>query len=56
MECLFCEVVNKKKDGYVVEENQLVLAILDISPLSDGHVLLITKKHFVDVSEIDEES
>ena len=56
MECLFCEIVNKKKNAYIVEENQLILAILDISPLSDGHVLLITKKHFADVSEIDEES
>ena len=56
MECLFCEIVNKKKNACIVEENQLILAILDISPLSDGHVLLITKKHFADVSEIDEES
>lgn len=31
------------------------MAILDINPASDGHALLITKKHFTNISEIEEE-
>ena len=54
--CLFCEIINKDKNAYIVAENDRAIAILDISPVSDGHTLLITKKHFDDISEIDEEN
>jgi histidine triad (HIT) family protein len=57
MECLFCEIINNgAKNSYVVAENTKAIAILDISPLSDGHVLLISKNHFANISEINEET
>jgi histidine triad (HIT) family protein len=52
MTCLFCKIITNKetlaKEGkiYVVGENERVFAILDKFPASDGHTLLITKKHF----------
>ena len=62
MTCLFCEIITDKetlaKEGkiYVVGENERVFAILDKFPASDGHTLLITKKHFANISEVEEES
>ncbi|MCE8159016.1 MAG: HIT family protein [Candidatus Moeniiplasma glomeromycotorum] len=62
MSCLFCEIIATKKiliekgEVYLVGENEEALAILDKFPASDGHTLLITKKHFNNISEIDEES
>ena len=62
MECLFCKFVQQKeklvaeKKLYLVGENKEVIAILDAFPASDGHTLLITKKHFANLSEVDEES
>jgi histidine triad (HIT) family protein len=56
MECLFCEIVNREKDAYIIAENEKVLAVLDIYPASDGHTLLISKSHFASISEVDEES
>ena len=56
MNCLFCEIVNKKKDAYIIEENENAIAILDVFPLSDGHVLIISKTHFTNISEVDEET
>jgi histidine triad (HIT) family protein len=53
---MFCEIINKKKNAYVIGENDGSIAILDISPLSDGHVLLISKNHFTDISEVDEKT
>lgn len=41
--CVFCDVVNKKNDSYVVYENKIVMAILDIDPINEGHILLIQK-------------
>ncbi|MCE8162622.1 MAG: HIT family protein [Candidatus Moeniiplasma glomeromycotorum] len=56
MTCLFCEIASKKKPAALIAENEEAIAILDINPASDGHTLLITKKHFVNLSKVDEES
>lgn len=62
MTCLFCEIITNKetlaREGkiYLVGENERAFAILDKYPASDGHTLLVTKKHFANISEIDEES
>jgi histidine triad (HIT) family protein len=56
MTCLFCEIASKKKPAVLIAENEGALAILDINPVSDGHTLLITKKHFANISEVEEES
>jgi len=53
-ECIFCDIVDKKIDSYVVYENKLLLAMLDIDPINEGHVLLIPKKHYLDLDEIPE--
>jgi len=39
-ECIFCDIVDKKIDSYVVYENKLLLAMLDI-------LLMIQRVKFV---------
>ena len=56
MVCLFCGIVKKEIKAYVVEENEEAVAILDVFPVSDGHTLIITKKHFANITEVDEKS
>jgi len=56
MACLFCEIVKKEIKAYFVEENEGAVAILDAFPASDGHTLIITKKHFANIAEVDEKS
>ena len=62
MDCLFCKIVKEKErlvangEIYLVGENEGVVAILDAFPVSDGHTLLITKKHFANIAEVDEKS
>jgi hypothetical protein len=62
LDCLFCQVIAtkeamvKEKKIYLVGENAEAMAILDKFPVSDGHTLLITKKHFPNISKIEEES
>ncbi|CAG8765936.1 35334_t:CDS:1, partial [Racocetra persica] len=55
MECLFCKIIKKETPAHIIAENEAILAILDAYPASDGHVLLITKKHFPNIAEIDEQ-
>ncbi len=56
MDCIFCKIINGEIPCYKVYENDDVLAFLDINPDSDGHTRVIPKKHFKDISDIDEDS
>ena len=52
--CIFCDIVDKKINSNIIYENETVMGILDIDPINEGHVLLITKKHYLDLDEIPE--
>jgi histidine triad (HIT) family protein len=56
MSCLFCDIINKIIPAKIVAENKGAIAFLDVNPVSDGHTLVISKKHFKNLSECDEES
>ncbi len=54
-ECIFCKIANKEIETNIIAENELAIAFLDTSPVSDGHTLIIPKKHFRNFSETPEE-
>lgn len=54
MDCLFCKIAAGEIPNYTVYEDADVLAFLDIHPCSKGHAVVIPKKHFATVAEIDE--
>jgi len=54
MECLFCKIINGEIPCNKIYENDYVLAFLDINPDCDGHTLIIPKKHFTDLDDIDQ--
>lgn len=53
MDCIFCKIINNEISSYKIYENDMVLCFLDINSLSSGHTLIIPKKHFKDISDID---
>lgn len=55
MDCIFCKIINNDISSYKIYENDMVFCFLDINPLSSGHTLIIPKKHFKDISDIDSE-
>lgn len=52
MDCLFCKIINKEIPNYTVYEDANVLAFLDIHPCAKGHAVVVTKKHYADLSEL----
>ena len=56
MDCLFCKIGNKEIPSKVIYEDDLVLVLLDINPISCGHTLIIPKKHFQDIDDIDDDT
>ncbi len=45
-DCIFCKMTAGEIPVTKIYEDEVVLAFLDIGPLSDGHTLLIPKEHF----------
>ena len=45
-DCIFCKIVNKEIPCNKIYEDEDFLAFLDIRPLNQGHSLVIPKKHY----------
>jgi len=54
-DCIFCKIVDSKIPSSKVYEDKDFLAFLDIMPVNKGHVLVIPKKHYVNLFDIPEE-
>ena len=54
--CLFCSMVSGDIPTKKIYEDDKVIGILDLHPSSDGHTLIIPKKHFDDMMSIDDET
>lgn len=54
--CIFCKIINNEIPSYKIYEDEDVLAILDISQTTYGHTLVIPKKCFKNIFDIDETS
>jgi histidine triad (HIT) family protein len=51
--CLFCDITQKNEASSIVYEDDVCMAIMDIFPLGEGHVLVLPKQHGVLISELD---
>lgn len=45
-ECIFCKIIKGEAEGYIVFEDDISIAFLDIRPLNQGHCLLVPRKHY----------
>ena len=52
--CIFCKIARKETEASIIYENADVIAFMDIRPVSEGHTLIIPKKHYVDIFDIPE--
>lgn len=53
--CLFCKIANGEIPSNTVYEDEDVRVILDISPASKGHAIIIPKEHYANIYEIEPE-
>lgn len=54
--CIFCKIINNEIPSKKIYEDENVIAILDLHPSSDGHTLIIPKKHITDMIEMDNDT
>ena len=44
MACIFCDILDGKREAHIVYEDDHHIAFLDKYPIDDGHTLVIPKK------------
>ena len=53
-DCLFCKIVTRAIPAALVYEDDLVVAFDDINPQAPTHTLVIPRKHFTSIAELQE--
>ncbi len=51
---IFCKIIDGEIPSNKIYEDDLVMAFLDINPESNGHTLVIPKKHYTDIYDLDD--
>lgn len=51
--CIFCKIAKGEISSFKIYEQDDFIAFLDVNPLNPGHVLVIPKKHFRWVWDVD---
>lgn len=52
MECIFCDITQKKKPAEIVAEDPDLMVFKDIRPSAPVHLLIVPKKHIGSVKDI----
>ncbi len=52
MDCVFCKIISGEIPSNTIFEDDIVKVILDINPCTNGHMLIIPKKHYQDILDI----
>ena len=55
-DCIFCKIIKGEIPSTKVYEDENVLAFKDINPVTPIHVLVIPKKHYQNILDVNEES
>lgn len=51
--CIFCKIIGGEIPSNTIYEDDEFKVILDASPASKGHALILPKEHYADIYEID---
>ncbi len=52
MSCLFCDILDGKKDGHFLYEDDSHVAFLDKYPIDVGHSLVLPRKHHEKITDM----
>ena len=52
--CIFCKIIAGEIPSNTIYEDDEFKVVLDVSPASKGHALILPKNHYADLYEIDE--
>lgn len=53
-DCLFCKIISGEIPAKIVYEDDTSIAFLDIAPCTEGHTVVIPKKHYENFTDMNE--
>ena len=53
-DCIFCKII-ASKEAFKIYEDEKTVCLLDLNPIARGHSLIIPKKHFKNIFDIDDD-
>jgi len=54
-DCIFCKIVAGELPATIVDEDELTVSFMDISPATRGHALVVPRRHARDLLSIEAE-
>lgn len=51
--CAFCDIAADRAEASVVYEDETVVAFMDLSPVTPGHLLVVPREHAVGLDDLD---
>lgn len=54
-DCVFCKIIKGEIPSYTIYEDEKLKVFMDINPVAKGHLLVIPKKHYTNIMDIDSE-
>lgn len=55
-DCVFCKIISGEFTSSRIYENETVLALMDIQPVNEGHILILPKTHVELIADLDDET
>jgi histidine triad (HIT) family protein len=52
MSCIFCRIVAGEIPGEIVAKDEHAVAFLDITPLADGHTVVVPRRHVAAIEDM----
>ena len=53
MDCLFCKIIRNEIPSITIYEDDNIKVFLDVNPATNGHTLVVPKKHYNNFLEVD---
>ncbi len=54
--CIFCKIIKNELPSKTIYEDEQIKIIMNINPSTDGHLLILPKKHVVNIIDTDNDT
>ena len=55
-DCVFCRIMRGELDAAIVYKDESTMAFLDLRQSNEGHVLVVPRRHFEQIYDLDDDS
>lgn len=54
-DCVFCQIIHGESEASFVHSDEMVVAFMDIQPITQGHMLVVPREHYVLMKDVPEQ-